>query len=146
VEAIHARRGQRSPFLRHLVRRKPESSGVIQIGILCLNNAPALDVEFSLDPIPPFMANTQFPLTATVITYDNPYYFDFHILTMNDGGYGVFSIVISYSDMSGRKFSTSLAVDVDKQLGPNFGVGGINEMRGVEQSINSIAEAIRNKR
>lgn len=146
VEAIHARRGLRAPFLRHVVRRKPESSGVLQIGILCLNNAPALDVEFRLEPIPRWMAHTRFPLTVPVISNENPYYLDFHILTMNDIGFGVFTIIINYSDMSGRKFSTSLAVDADKQLGPNLGIGGINEMRGVEQSINAIAEAIKHKR
>jgi len=44
VEALHARRGLRTPILRHVVRRKPESAYVVQLGV----------VSFSFSLIAPF--------------------------------------------------------------------------------------------
>jgi predicted HTH transcriptional regulator len=55
VEAIHARRGLRTPLLSHLVRRKPGNSRVIQLGIVVLNAAAAINVSIKIDALPKYL-------------------------------------------------------------------------------------------
>jgi hypothetical protein len=52
VEGIHARRGLRTPLLSHLVRRKPGNIRVIQLGIVVLNAAAAINVSIKIDALP----------------------------------------------------------------------------------------------
>lgn len=83
VEAIRARRGLLAPMLRHVVRRKPEGGGVLQVGIVSVNDAPALSVEINLDPVPEDLQKwgSRLPLMVPVISRQTPFYLDFHILT-----------------------------------------------------------------
>src|SRR5262249_36987859 len=70
VEAIHARRGLRTPLLRHIVRRKPGNASVLQLGIVALSEVPAIDVSILPDPLPEWLAKwsmNKFPLQVPVI-------------------------------------------------------------------------------
>lgn len=144
VEAIHARRGLRAPMLRHVVRRKPEGGGVLQLGIVCLNDAPALNVEITLEPLPEWLKNwgSGLPLIVPVISRETPFYFDFHVLTMGPEARPTFQARLKYMDLADRTYRSVLAVDVDKQMGPNFGSG--KEFRDLERAVEKVADAIKN--
>jgi hypothetical protein len=146
VEAIRARRGLLTPMLSHVVRRKPESRGVLQLGIVALNDAPALNVEVNLSPAPEWFARLQskLPLIAPVISRDAPFYFDFHVLTMGQAARPGFQALLRYTDMAGRSHSATLAVDVDTQLGPSLGT--TNELQDIERAVGKVADAIGRKR
>ena len=153
VEAMYARRGLRVPMLRHVVRRKPEGGEVLQLGVICLNDAPALNVELSLDPLPLWLKDwgTQLPLVVPMISRETPFYFDFHILMAGQEPRETFQVRLKYIDLADRTHQTILAVDVDRQMGPNLGSG--NELRElhravekVERALEKVVEAIKSKR
>lgn len=146
VEAIHSRRGLVAPNLRHVVRRKPEGGGVLQLGIVCLNDAPALDVHLEVAPLPPWLEKWggKLPLVVPVISKETPFYLDFHILTLGRQPPLVYEVNLKYTDLAGRPHEIVLAVDVDKQMGPSLGSG--NELREIERAINKVAEAITRKK
>jgi hypothetical protein len=146
VEAIHARRGFRAPLLRHVVRRKPEGGGVLQLGVICLNDAPALNVELTLDPLPRWLVSwgVRLPLVVPVISRETPFYFDFHFLSIGAEPSPVFQAKLKYMDLADRTYETILDVDVDKQMGPNL--GSDNELRGLERAVEKVAGALENTR
>lgn len=146
VEAIHARRGLLAPILSHAVRRKPEGGGVLQLGIVCLNNAPALDVEIYMDPLPRWLEQwgRKLPLVIPVISKEVPFYFDFHILTLSKDPEPAFQVTLKYRDLAGRTHDQSLAVDVDKHMGPSLGSG--HDLRDIERAVVKVAEAILRKK
>lgn len=146
VEAIRARRGLMVPVLRHVVRRKPEGGGVLQLGIVSLNDAPALDVQVDLNPVPEWLEKwgPKLPLVVPVISRETLFYFDFHILTMGQKPHPTFQVDLTFSDLLGRQHSAVLGVDVDKQMGPNL--GSENELRDVQRAIDKVADAINRKR
>ena len=149
VEAIHARRGLRTPLLRHVVRRKPEGGGVLQLGILCLNEAPAVNVEITIDPVPRWLNGwgPRLPLLVPVISPDAPFYFDFHLLTVGNDPRPSFNVSLKYSDLAEREHRATLMVDADKQVGPNLSTGsGGNDLRDVERAIRGVADAIKSNR
>jgi Schlafen, AlbA_2 len=143
VEAIYARRGLRAPMLRHVIRRKPEGGGVLQLGIICLNDAPALDVELTLEPLPVDLKSwgAQLPLTIPVISRQASFYFDFHQLSMAEPT-PTFQARLKYTDLANRTYQVALDVDVDKQMGPNLGGG--SDL--VERAIKQVADAIKQLR
>jgi hypothetical protein len=146
VEAIRARRGLLAPMLSHVVRRKPEGGGVLQLGILALNDAPALNVEINLAPVPEWFGrlHSKLPLVVPVISRDAAFYLDFHILTMGQAPRPAFQVQLRFNDLAGRPHSSTLAVDVDTQMGPSLGDG--NELRELERAVTKIADAINRKR
>lgn len=146
VEAIHARRGLRAPMLRHVVRRKPEGGGALQLGIICLNDVPALSVEITLEPLPEWLNRwgSRLPLIVPVISREAPFYFDFHLLTVGTEAMPVFQTRLKYMDLADRTYHNVLAVDVDKQMGPNLGSG--HELRDLERVLEKVADAIKNNR
>jgi hypothetical protein len=146
VEAIHARRALRAPILRHVVRRKPEGGGVLQLGIICLNDAPALNVEITLDPPPRWLVKwgAGLPLVVPVISRETSFYFDFHILTIGQEPRPTFQVHLKYTDLADKAHQAILAVDVDKQMGPSLGSG--NELKELERGLGKIADAIKSKK
>jgi hypothetical protein len=147
VEAIHARRGLQAPMLRHVIRRKPQDGGVLQIGVICLNDAPALNVEITLSPLPKWLDRfgTQLPLIVPVISRETPFYFDFHILTIGTEPMPAFDAKLKYMDLADRVYQTNFSVNVDTQMGPSLG-SGISDFRGLERGLDKVGDAIGNNR
>jgi hypothetical protein len=84
VEAIHARRGLRTPLLSHLVRRKPGNSKVIQLGIVALNAASAINVSVESDtPLNGFTSrlDERVSLQVPIISEQFPLFFDIALIT-----------------------------------------------------------------
>ena len=146
VEAIRARRGLLAPMIRHVVRRKPEGGGVLQLGLVCLNDAPALNVEVRLDPLPQWLEKwgSKLPLVVPVISRDTPFYLDFHILSMGKDPRPVFQAELQYTDIAGRTHNATLTVDVDSQMGPNFGTE--SGVKNLERAVEKVADAISRKK
>ena len=46
-------------------------------------------------------------------------------------------------DLADRTYLSEFVVDLDKQMGPNFGSG--NEFKDLERALEKVADAIKNK-
>ena len=51
VEALWARRSIQKPILVHRLRAKPGANSIVQVGVVAVTDAPALNVEFTLSPL-----------------------------------------------------------------------------------------------
>jgi len=129
-------------MLRHVVRRNPESGGILQLGLICLNEAPALDVEITLEPLPHSLEVRQapLPLVVPVISPEAPFFFDFHTLSLVRPPEIAFHVKLKYRDLADRTYQTDLAVDVYKQLGPYF--AGRNDFKDLIQAVEKVAAAM----
>lgn len=78
VESLWARRGSAKPLLSHAIREKPGSKGIIQVGIVALNSAPALDVEFRIEPMVGLLGGLagHFPIRLPVVDQNTPFFLD----------------------------------------------------------------------
>lgn len=144
VEAIHARRGARVPILRHVVRYKPGSASTLQIGFVALGEVPAIDVSIRIEPLPEWLSGSStdtFPIQVSVISEQFPFFFDFHILTIENSKLPTFQAELAYTDTVGRQYQQIIQIDTDRQLGPNldFEVG----LKDVERSLRNIESAIK---
>ena len=143
VEAIHAR-GLRTPLLSHLVRWKPGNSGVIQLGIVVLNAAPAFNVSIKIDRIPQiFRSNLEEKLSVQIpiISEQFPWFFDICVIIFR--GYELlppFEINLTYSDMANRTYQQNFEVDIARQLGQKMGYD--NGYGGIKEELSNIASAI----
>ncbi|MEG3967156.1 ATP-binding protein [Microcoleus sp. T2B6] len=146
VEAIHARRGLRTPLLSHLVRVKPGNSGVIQLGIVVLNAAAAINVSIKIDA-PSKILHSNFEeklsLQIPIICEKFPLFFDIYEYENTFGRQKIlppFEINLTYSDMANRTYQQSFEVDIARQLGPNIIWG--NGYDRIEKELRNIASAI----
>ena len=78
VESLWARRSQSKPMLSYVVRSKPGNPIVVQVGVIALNSAPAIDVEFTLDPLQGHLRHLSmhFPVRIPVVDQNTPFYLD----------------------------------------------------------------------
>jgi len=146
VEAIHARRGLRTPLLSHLVRRKPGNSGVIQLGIIVLNAAAAINVSLKIDALPEIFTpdlEEELSVQIPIISEQFPLFFDIYQIRINDQELPPFEIKLTYSDMANRTYQQSFEVDIARQLGPN--ISWDKGYDGIEQELRSITRAIEQK-
>jgi hypothetical protein len=144
VEAIHARRGLRTPLLSHLVRRKPGNSRVIQLGIVVLNAAAAINVSIKIDALPEIFTSDleeEVSLHIPIISEQFPLFFDIYKIMIGRQELPPFEINLTYSDMANRTYQQSFEVDIDRQLGPN--ISSDNGYYGIEQELKNITKAIK---
>lgn len=120
VEAIRAQRGLQKPWLECLLRHVTVSSGAaVQLSIVAVSDAPALDVQICAEPIdgrPSGYPSGLFPKRVPLIDRLNPFVINLNsVSALQDAA---FLILLSYTDVRGRKYSTSHVVDARDQLGP----------------------------
>ena len=140
VEAIHARRGLRTPLLRHIVRRKPGNSIVIQLGIIALNAASAINVSVENDtPLSgSFIAYLveSFSLQVPIISEQFPLFFDIAQITGNSIKFPPFNINLTYSDLANRPYQESFKVEIERQL--------VADISTIDYGNDSIVQALEN--
>jgi hypothetical protein len=146
VEAIYARRGLRTPLLRHILRRKPGYSRVIQLGIVALTGVPAINVSIEPDSLPPSIQAwhfKKFPLQVPIISEQFPFFFDIHLSDMVEDEQLPFSVNLVYFDIAARQYNQSFEVDIERQIGPN-----LSSEKGTEhlaKKLDEIKKAINQK-
>jgi Putative DNA-binding domain len=138
VEALMARRGLTQPILRPVVRHKPGTVRVVQLGIVAVSSAPALDAVIDLPPLAWISGGSQSTtLNVSVIGPQAPYFFDFHIETLSgDSRTPPFTMKVSFKDVASRTYAEQFEIDVEKQLGHQLGEN--NPSREVADAIRSL--------
>lgn len=121
VEAIWAKRYFSKPRLTHLFRLKPEKEQVIQLGILALTEAPAVDVKITISPLPQMMKNNEevFPLKLPLIDRYNPFFFDVTTFFQAEERFGKNIILeVEYYDLFGNSYIYKMPIEVVGSLPP----------------------------
>jgi len=125
VEAIRARRGLQNPFLRGVLRMHPQKPNVVQLVVLNLNDAPALNVKLTFEPLPKAFlehAADKFPLTIPVINREQSFVMDISLWGAGMGseifGDKPVSLKLDYRDVAGRQFEESQTLHPHQNLGP----------------------------
>jgi hypothetical protein len=142
VEAIHARRGLKRPMLRSILRRKPDGGGIIQLGIVALTEAPALDVEIDVNPPPSLLQNAfkrRMAFQIAVINAQLPFFFDVHLSTSHSFEPPPFTLHLKYRDLAGRIYEDQATVEATRQIPPSFGGG---HFRGIEDRLRDIERVL----
>lgn len=144
VEAIWSRRQVGKPVISHVLRHKPDNVQIVQLGIVALTNAPALDLEISFDPLKKEMAlfKQDLPIQVAVVERSMPFYMD--ISTMVDVteelGEGV-ALNIKYRDLMGNEYTHTNSTPLVKALPPIvFGID--NHLKNISEHIKDIKQRI----
>ncbi len=76
VDAIWAKRHYAKPRLSHVFRLKPGQEQIVQLGIVALTPAPAVDVKVDIAPLGELMKGLEkyFPLEISVVDRDNSFF------------------------------------------------------------------------
>lgn len=150
VEAIHARRGLRTPLLSHIVRLKPGNSKVIQLGIVALNAASAINVSVESDtPLNGFTSrlDERISLQVPIISEQFPLFFDIALIMLHRPEFPSFNINLTYSDIANRTYQKIFEVDIERQLGQNLssdkGIDPIvEELKDIAKEVKELQKAI----
>lgn len=139
VEALWARRQIGKPVLSHVLRHKPTRTTVVQLGIVALTEAPAVDVRISIAPLKQHMVEMfpDLPIHVSVINHSNPYYLD---VTTTVDVVKEFDeevkLEVEYRDLNGNTYVHTNKSAIYKDLQP---------MRiGIDGPLDEIADALKN--
>jgi len=143
VESIRARRGVTRPLVRAIIRRRPASQYVLQLGVVTLTETPAVDIALDVSPIPPFLKSSgvTFPIHIAVVQHNTPFFLDFHVPRMSDDPPLVAKVRLQFKDLLGAEYDETSEVDVERQLG-SVSLGAVTDAQVVEQRLAAIEKAI----
>jgi len=122
VEAIRSRRGLHKPFLRGLLRPSANKTNIVELHILAANDATALDVQLTFDPLPREFKDmgALFPLKIPIIDRDNPFVMDLlqrHSIQASTDD-GSLAMHLSYSDVANNTFQDTQMLDPHRSMSP----------------------------
>lgn len=143
VEAIRARRSMRSPRLTHLFRIRPDHRSIVQLGIVPLTPAPAINVEIDLFPKGTYLENVKaFPLKVPVVDQSNPFFFDATTWAMHQERFGrEVELNVSFEDLFGNKDRYEAKIDASREIEPTRITGAPAE--SIANSLAEIAAAVK---
>jgi Putative DNA-binding domain len=122
VEAIRAKRGLSRPLLRGLLQLNASKTNIVQLVVLGTNDATALDVHLTFDPMPRSFHKAQdiFPLKIPVIDRNNPFSMDllksFEI--RRTFGEQPIYLELFYHDIAGEVYRERQLLDPSRNLSP----------------------------
>ncbi|MEH2403420.1 ATP-binding protein [Nostoc sp.] len=128
VDAIWAKRHFSKPRLTHLFRLKPEKEQAIQLGIIALTEAPAVDVKITISPPPQMMKSYEkpFPLKLSLIDRQNPFFFDVATFFQAEERFGKdIRLQVEYYDLSAKHYIYETPIEVVGSL-PLITIGNDN--------------------
>jgi hypothetical protein len=123
VEALRSRRGLLKPLLRGLLKFSQHKPHVVQLVILTLNDATALDVKITFNPLPKALEEyykDKFPLEIPAIDKSNPFIMDLYVFGIKTKTFGErpVKLVLNYSDIIGNNFKYSQIISPELNLSP----------------------------
>jgi hypothetical protein len=147
VEAIWAKRHLAKPRLTYNFRFKPETQQVIQLGIVALTAAPAVDVQISFSPLPNLLSQSAhlFPLKIPMIDIENPFFFDATTWADASKRFGAnVSLIVEYKDLSGNTYSLNETLNVAGAVPPLM--LGQHPFERIAKAIESIVTILTTKK
>jgi hypothetical protein len=150
VEALWARRQVQKPVLRHVTRMKPSVREVVQIGVVALTDAPALDVEFTLTPLKGQLQKIKnlFPIKLPVIDRRTPFFVDVAIYSsVNDTLPNDVKVQVTYKDLKGQTYLYESEYPLQQSLPPTIlgtesGIQIARSLERLEEVLSKIAQKL----
>lgn len=140
IEAIRAKRFNVKPKLSHIFRLKPGYEQVLQLGVVAITNAAAINITLTLNPLPKILRNRSkdFPIKLPLIDQNNPFFFDVALFSDSEASFGTdVNLSIEYDDLLQNHYSQELTIGVEST--PPIIVGSPNkEMIKAIQSIEKL--------
>jgi hypothetical protein len=143
VDAIWAKRHFSKPRLTHLFRLKPEKEQAIQLGVLALTDAPAIEVKINISPLPQMISHCEslFPLQASLIDRNNPFFFDVSTYYQAKELFGEdVYLEVEYYDLAGNPYIYKTKVEISGSVSP-ITIGNDNPAKMV-RALESINKAL----
>ncbi|UHG89827.1 AlbA family DNA-binding domain-containing protein [Spirosoma oryzicola] len=143
VEAIRAKRYQSKPKLTHLFRLKPSNEQVLQLGIVALTDASAINISIQIFPLPKRMEGREkdFPIAITLIDRNNPFYFDVSLFADSNEKFGDnITLQIEYYDILSNKYYEERKIGVNNAT-PPITIGSTPDKK-IVQALESIEKAV----
>ncbi|MEG3986810.1 ATP-binding protein [Microcoleus sp. S28C3] len=142
IDALWAKRYFFKPRLTHLFRLKPEQEQTIQLGILALTDAPAVDVKINISPLPQMIrhCDSLFPLHISVIDRNNPFFFDVSTYYQAEERFGKdVYLEVEYYDLAENFYPYKTKIEVSGSVSP-ITIGNDNPAKMVKalESINEV--------
>jgi len=146
TDAIWAKRHFANPRLAHVFRLKPDYQRAIQLGIVSLTSAPAIDVEISLLPLSELLCgfDKYFPLRIPMIDRDNPFFFDVTTWYQAEEQFGQnVRLCVVYKDLANNSYVYDTPVSVANSISPlMIGSDSIEKMAKTLESIQTLLKKI----
>jgi hypothetical protein len=107
VDALWAKRHATKPIISHVIRPNPNAPTHLQLGLITVTDAPAVNVVLTIQPLKGELKrlDAELPLQIPVIDRLNPFFFEFGYRTWRSPvELEDVHIVVKYEDLSGNKF------------------------------------------
>jgi hypothetical protein len=132
-------------MLRPILRAKPQQTSVVELVVVAVNNAPALDVEVTISPIPPVfkgIGKPPFPIRPKLIDAQNPLALDIGLFGGPSSPHDPFDVHLRYHDVLGRSFDETHKI-VPHEAMPILKVGS-SAVEQIADALKSIGKALTN--
>jgi len=127
-------------------QREDLVSTAIQLGIVSLTSAPAIDVEISLLPLSELLCgfDKYFPLRIPMIDRDNPFFFDVTTWYQAEEQFGQnVRLCVVYKDLANNSYVYDTPVSVANSISPlMIGSDSIEKMAKTLESIQTLLKKI----
>jgi hypothetical protein len=145
VEAIRAKRGIQAPMLRGILRLHERKSQIIELVIIPVNEATALNVSITFNPFPQIIERhfrDRFPVRIAAIDRAHPFVMDLSTFPGNRQAFGEDPVYLQfeYEDVLGRRYSDQQLLDPKQNMGPIKIGEEITEK--VHQSLEKVARQL----
>lgn len=147
VEALFANRQASIPVLTHTLRMKQNDDDVVQLGIVALSNAPALNVKIDFDPRPKNYGGptSYLPLNVPVVSLDHPFFMDYTMWYDDDDHQDVnVEVKVQFNELSGSSHQYSAKIDIKRSITPMKARGSHSVptlLEAIQKSIDGLAKA-----
>lgn len=148
IDAIWAKRHFTKPRLAHVFRHNPDDRQWIQLGIVALTSAPAVEVEINLSPLGELLKgeNEWFPLQIPAIDRQNPFFFDVTTSHKAEERFGADVVLrVTYKDLADNPYTYETEIQIEKSIAPLVIGRDPNEkmakaLESIEKSLRVIAQ------
>ena len=145
VEALWAKRHFSKPRIAHLVRPKMDNQEIIQLGIVALTDAPAINVRVQVSTLgqaPTHMRSLEidFPVEIAGIDRQTPFFFDVTTRAcVERKEVPDIELSVTYQDVAGNEYKYDSTISVASSL-PSL---RFFKNERIEKALESISETLR---
>ncbi|QDT14773.1 AlbA family DNA-binding domain-containing protein [Alienimonas californiensis] len=121
VDALYAKRGVGKPVLAHAFRMKPGFPGTVQLGVMTLSEAPAVQVRIDLSNTAAHFKSVEkhLPLAIPVIGSSTPFFMDVATFHDADERFGTdVRLSVDYQDLEGHDYHYVARLNISDSLPP----------------------------
>jgi hypothetical protein len=145
VEAIWAKRYLSKPRIAHVVRPSPQDSEILQLGIVALTGAPAVDLRVGLSHMP--MTGKilhEFPLHVEVIDQQNPMFFDISTreCVRRSPKEHELELSVTYHDLASNEYEYKRTVNLERSVSSLRFFHEPIDLKSIERSLELIANSM----